>query len=481
MKARQLAVALVTLAGIGGLGALVTAEGDQPRVRPTFSALPAPSPPFAPQTDAVTSSWFCAGVPAGGEGLGGRVSVVNPSDSARTGRLTVFTDAAGVPPVEERFSIDARSLSSFTLTELQPQGTFLGALVEIDGGGGLVEQEAFHPSGNAVAACNNKASSQWFFADGFTAGGSLSSLVITNPYPDDAVVSIEFATPKGPVRFARNTSFIVPGYSVKTVSEAQMPKDETVLATKVTSARGRVVVGRAQQYNGAGRLGYTLNLGAPSPSSQYWFADGEKNTAEGVVETYTLYNPTESAVSVGVTFLGLPAESGFLYDTPIDIPAGGVASLNTADIPDLPEGRHSVVFGSFDASFVVERAITRPAGDSTATTVVTGMSTSTEIARRWTAVVGVDQALENVLVVSNLDGVDGTLKVSALAAGGIGPVPGLEEVSLPAGAVITIAITDPSAIGVPLIIESEQRMVVERLLARGPDLRGRSGSLAIPG
>ena len=61
-------------------------------------------------------------------------------------------------------------------------------------------------------------------------------------------------------------------------------------------------------------------------------------------------------------------------------------------------------------------------------------------------------------------------------------LPGLEAVALPAGGVITIAIPDQAAaLGHPLVVMGTQPIVVERLLPRGAELRGRSGSLALPG
>jgi hypothetical protein len=42
-------------------------------------------------------------------------------------------------------------------------------------------------------------------------------------------------------------------------------------------------------------------------------------------------------------------------------------------------------------------------------------------------------------------------------------------------------VSDPTALGHPLVVESTQRIFVERLLPRDPDLRGRSGSFALPG
>jgi hypothetical protein len=101
---------------------------------------------------------------------------------------------------------------------------------------------------------------------------------------------------------------------------------------------------------------------------------------------------------------------------------------------------------------------------------------------RWNMAVGTDLAVDDVIVVMNLDYVDSTVTVKALGPGGAVAVPGLEAVPLPKADVITIAIPDEAAaLGVPLVVESPQRIVVERLLPRGTDLRGRSGSLALPG
>ena len=95
--------------------------------------------------------------------------------------------------------------------------------------------------------------------------------------------------------------------------------------------------------------------------------------------------------------------------------------------------------------------------------------------------IGTDLAVENILVVLNATGSPGTVTVKTLGAGGEVPVPGMEAIDLPAAGVITIGVSDPTALGHPLIVESTQRIFVERLLPHDPDLRGRSGSFALPG
>jgi hypothetical protein len=487
MKPQRALAALAIIVGM--VGVAVTQSGAPVELDATFASLGKPTMPFVPSGSFITSSWFCPGVPTGEEGVGGSVEITNPLDAPIEGRITVYSSDTESEAVVQPVTIDARSNASIDIAALQPAGAFASAVVEIDGGGGFVEQIARHPAGNAVSPCANAASSTWYFADGFTVDDSTERIILSNPYPDAAVVNIGFVTADG----IRNPSFLkgypVPGQSVQVVELGRTgARDEPVLAARVEATRGRVVAARAQQYTGGGRLGFSLTLGAPSLSSQYYFADGE--TADDIDEQYAIFNPSDQDVTVYAIFLGLDpeaqtaaAESGsFLNDTEITVPAGRVVTLSTDDVAGLPAGRHGASFATYAGdSIVVERVITRPAGDSVATTVVMG-SPPGLASTRWSAAVGTDIALEDVLVVLNVDSTDTTVTVSALGPGGLVPVPGLEALPLAGAGLITVPITDPSALDRPLVIESGQRIYVERLLARDAEnLRGRSGSFALAG
>jgi len=245
----------------------------------------------------------------------------------------------------------------------------------------------------------------------------------------------------------------------------------------VIASHGRLVAARSEHFVGGGRLGYSMTLGAPSLATQVYFADGEVGT--GITEEYRVFNPSGQDVTVDVNFLG--AGSDFQNDTQLEVDAGEQVSLDTKDVVGLPVGRHGAVFSTLsDPAIVVERIITRPAGDSIATTVVMG-SPSILASSRWSGGISSDLAVEDVLVVLNVDNIDTTVSVSTLGPGGMVPVAGLEAIPLPAGGVITIPLTDPNVLGRAFVVESSQRMYVERLLPRGGDLRGRSGSFALAG
>ena len=444
-----------------------------------FSRLGRATMPFVPKGQFVTSAWFCAGVPIGNVQLGGTSIVVNPSDAPISGEITVFTDASGVAPVAAAFDVPARGTTVFDLAQMQTQGSFVSAMVEIYGGGGFVEQRAVTASGSAVSPCSNSTSSTWYFADGYTVEGSREQLVITNPFPSDAIVNISEATATESRRPAILQSLLVKADSILVISQDLLAKRELELAITVNSTRGRVVVGRAQEYiTSVGRAGFTMTLGSPSLGDQFYFADGE--VAPNVIERYSIYNGSDSEAVVSVTFLGLDPSSGFVNPEPITVPAGKVVSLIADDV-GVPAGRHGAVFSTeTQGSILVERAITRQTGDTVATTVVMG-SPPTFASTRWSMAVGTDLAVPDILVVLNATGSAGTVTVKTLGSGGEVPVPGMEAIDLPAGGVITIGVSDPTALGHPLVVESTQRIFVERLLPRDPDLRGRSGSFALPG
>jgi hypothetical protein len=177
---------------------------------------------------------------------------------------------------------------------------------------------------------------------------------------------------------------------------------------------------------------------------------------------------------VKITFLDLDPQPGSFRNRS-RVAGGGVADCGYATEVQAPRDLRPRRRVS-----ILSNAPTRQTGDTVATTVVMG-APPVFASTRWSMAIGTDLAVDNVLVVLNATGSDGTVTVKTLGAGGEVPVPGMESIPLPASAVITIGVSDPTALGHPLIVESTQRMFVERLLPRDPDLRGRSGSYALPG
>ncbi|MCB0981784.1 MAG: hypothetical protein H6513_13500 [Acidimicrobiaceae bacterium] len=481
MRYRAMALVVLVLLPLG-LGAVAVTSDGPVHADPTFASLQPPTLPFVPTQGFLNATWFCAGVPISEGGAGGDVVVVNPGETPMKGSYTVFSDTKGVAAVTGTFAVEPRSTWTLAVEGATTGTDYLSAMVEITGGGGVVEQRADHEQGSAVSPCSNSTSSTWYFADNYTLNDSENSLVITNPYPDDAIIDVLAVNPQGSYSAQNLQGIAVRGQSVLVIAQRLMPKEESVLAFSVVARRGRVVVARSQRYRGE-RLGFTNTLGAPSTSTDWYFADGEKSD-DVRFERYTIYNPNDRDVTVAAVALGVPSDDpNFINLREDTIGPGGVVSFTTAEWDGLPTGRHHMAFSSeSDLGVVVERAITRTAGDGYVTTVCFGAPTPFSQYYRWTMGIGTDLAVDGVLIVANLGLYDGTVTVKALGPGGEAAIPGLEAVALPANGVLSIAIPQlEAALGVPLVVEADQPIVVERELPRGADLRGRSASLALPG
>jgi hypothetical protein len=478
---RRAIPALVLL--LAGFAALIVVGRDEVApVEPFFTSPAGAWMPSVSDNPALTGSWFCPGVPASGEeGVGGDVVVSNRGADPLVGRFTILT-ADGVGASEsltvEPFSRSTIDIDAFVTA------TFASVVVEIDGGRGFVEQRAQHPAGNSVAPCADNASDEWYFADGFTVDGSIETLVLTNPYDDAAVVDLVFATEAGEQTPAAFQGFTILPESVETIPIAELgARDEPVIAVKVSAERGRLVVGRAQHYLGGGRLGYDVSLAAPALREQWWFADGA--TGEGITETFAIYNPTDDDVQVDAVFLGVPLDASFADVTPIEVPSREVVIYDPSadENVSLPEGRHATVFSTLDEpSVVIERILTRPAGDRVATSVVMGAPPRTDgyVASRWHIGIGPSDPTSEALVVYNVDNVDGTITIEAVGPDGPSTVPSLTDIPIGAGQVIAIDLVDDAVLDRELIVQASNRVFVERSLARGNGLSGQSGSWALP-
>lgn len=465
-----------------GFAALIAVGREQPTVAEPFFATPAGAwMPAVNENSALTGSWFCPGVPATGEdGVGGEVVVANRDDEQLIGRFTILTpDGVGANEtlVVEPWSRTTIDVDAFVTAP------FASVVVEIDGGRGFVEQRSQHPAGDSVTPCADNTSDEWYFADGFTVDGSIETLILTNPYDDAAVVDLVFATAAGEATPAAFQGFTILPRSVEVIPIAELgARDEPVIAVEVAAERGRLVVGRAQHYLGGGRLGHGVTLAAPALRDQWWFADGE--AGEGITETFAIYNPTDDDVQVDVVFLGIPIEAEY-GDITIDVPARQVVVYDPAadEGSTLPPGRHAAVLSTLaEPSVVVERILTRPAGDSVATSVVMGAPPRVDgyVASRWHLGIGPSVPAPAALVVYNVDNVDGTVTVEAVGPGGPSAVPGLIDLPIGAGQVITIDLVDPAVLDRELIVQSSNRIFVERSLPRGDGLAGASGSWPLP-
>jgi hypothetical protein len=173
----------------------------------------------------------------------------------------------------------------------------------------------------------------------------------------------------------------------------------------------------------------------------------------------------------------------------ITAPAGRVVTLNTASLPSLPEGRYGILVATVETptdlggvgvsdDIVVEQVISRGDGKTLGTSVVLGIPTSAA-STSWVAPSGATAGLDGTFVVLNTTADAGSISVQSVGPAGAMALSGLDNIVVPGGGLVTITLP----IGLPageLILRASVPVIIERLLARGHDLIGRSAVMALP-
>ena len=331
--------------------------------------------PFVPNGEFVTSAWFCAGVPIGGPQLGGVAVVANPSEVALTGKITTFTDAAGVacgrrrrsrfrpggpacsisPRCSRRARSSRRWSRSTAVADSSSSAPTAPRAVRCRRAPTRRRRPGTSPTGTRSRAAGNNWSSP-------TRSRPTRSSASANP-PHREPQAGDPAEPAGegqlraghqpgPARQARARSWRSP-------SPAPVAGSSSA-ARRSTSPRSAAP-------------GFTMTLGAPSLGEQFYFADGEVGAQRGRRALQHLQRrPTPRPWS---TWRSSGSIRRSASSTPSRSPCrpGKVASLIAGDV-GVPAGRHGAVFSTETAgSILVERAITRTdRATPCATTVVMG-------------------------------------------------------------------------------------------------------------
>lgn len=423
----------------------------------------------------ISTSWFCPGAAAGDGIESASVVIANSGDQEIVASVNFLSDKE----IEnETVTVAPRSRIEVDLLRGRTVGVIV-PVVEIIGSVGTVEQELIYKAGDVTAQCVSQTSSRWFFADGFTAEGSTQRLVLINPYPESAVVNVAYTTNAG-----RRTPPVLQGLilaprSARSISLADAgATDEPRIAIEVKAVNGQIVASRMQHYLGAGRLGYSTGLGVPAALGEWWFTSGR--TGENVTEELVVFNPSDSLAQVNVSFFGINITNDIPIDqsspaalpsSAIDIPAGGVVSIKTDSIVDLPKGDHAMVVSSLNnARLVVEHVLSQRTGGSSFTAVTNGVPGGLASVK-WRIPSGLAKGARSAITILNTTAVDGTFTVSAVGPGGEVALPALIDVPLGAASLQGLDVPEGLTDG-EVVITATVPIVVQRRTTRGHGLVG---------
>jgi hypothetical protein len=465
----------IPIVAVAGLLVAATQLDDDldPAPPAQFGSVNVPPMPVAPTGTPLSSSWFCPGVPAGSPDAGtGTVSVLNASDTPIDGTLTVYRSEGEA--VSAPIAVDERSRTDVRLSEIAPS-PWAAAVVELLGTEGVVEQTVVGPMGRSVTACANAAAPTWYLADGATTVDAAYSLLLFNPFPDDAIVDVAFATTEGTRTPQALQGYPIRGRSLRVVNLAEVVRREPTVATKVTARSGRVVAARVQAYLRGTKRGLSVGLASPEPAEQWWFATGDKS--ERAAERVTIFNPGEADAEVDVSFFPSDPAAPLADPVNVTVPAGTTAVVDVNASEGVPDGQHSILVLSEEGRPVIVERTLDLQGDTALN--VTMQPGSPLVSTLWTLVTGLADGAE-ALVIANTTGVDAGVTVSSLGPAGFTPLTGLDDVTLAAAGTLRVDLDELGAAGIPISVEATEQVAVERIVGAPVGQTGISIARGIP-
>ena len=305
---------LPVLVVVGGCIALAVALGlgdnaDAPPEVEGAGEIAAAVPTVA-GPDAVSTTWYCA---EGTGAPGGRAdeTILVANVGAGSARADVTVMPAGQEPVSQRVSVAPGEQVRVPVSSVLPAseqidaaGLIVGAgvVVEVFGGRSVVEHAITGNADVAVGPCARQAGRDWYFASGTTERGAEEHAALFNPFADDAIVELTFATDAGFVAPPDLQSVIVPRRSRVTVPVGNFVRRQAQVALRVRVVTGRIVAERSLTFTPENetRQGLTLSLGATSPASS-WSLPGVVAPGDGAAHSVLVANFEPAATEVEIT------------------------------------------------------------------------------------------------------------------------------------------------------------------------------------
>jgi hypothetical protein len=245
------------------------------------AAAPVLSGPTVPAPDSVSTAWYCTEGTGAPEQRGNEtIWIANLGDDAARADVTVMPGGDTEPssrrvtvPKHAQLSVPVSSVVS-AAEQAEETGIIAGpgVVVEVFGGRAIVEHEIDGQTEGqadiAVGPCAREPGHEWYFAAGTTERGAEQRLSLFNPFADDAILDLSFATDAGLVAPTDLQSLVVPRRSRVTVPLANFVRRQAQVGAHVHVRTGRVVAEQSLEFTSENetRRGLTLSLGANAPA-----------------------------------------------------------------------------------------------------------------------------------------------------------------------------------------------------------------------
>jgi uncharacterized protein DUF5719 len=237
--------------------------------------------------------------------------------------------------------------------------------------------------GVGAAACSADVSTQWYFAAGSTALGADERILLYNPFPDEAVVRLNFYTPQGLETKTSVSDVPVPAGSWESVAINKVIRAQGSVAVEVSAARGRVVAWREMfSRPDEAPSGLQLTLGATETAPEWYFADGA--IGEGFDEKISIVNPNprRAVVEITLTTNKRTLQPADLMDLTLPGRTSATFSLGNvrSGLGGVTTGVGAIVRSKNGVGVVAERTVRYDSGEAIGTTAEVGIR---EPGKKW--------------------------------------------------------------------------------------------------
>jgi hypothetical protein len=375
------------------------------------------------------------------EGAGAEVSIATASPEPVPVELEPQEDeplelAAGSTATRPIEGVEPVAVEGFGSPVAAATSHFVAARV---GRAGSVE-------GIGAGNCATDASRNWYFPNGDSSVATDYRLVVANPFPDEAVVQIDFLTSEGEETSAQLSEVPVASGQVEVVSVSGASVPQDLLSVRLRSARGRVIAWKALWTKPEGQPpGLEFTLGAPAPDTEWYFPAGE--VSDRAQQTITVMNPNEeeSSVSVALSTDEGPVQSSRLIEIAV-----APQSSRQLVIPNRLEARRRNVGGisavvSVDNEVPVVAESTTTFDDDEMSGRITEVG-SADVSDRWLVAPPSLEPTTDSLVLQNPTTEETTVNVVIYdggeeGAGGTSPE-NLQGITVPPGLRVSISLED---------------------------------------
>ena len=232
------------------------------------------------------------------------LAVQNPSGTEATCELTYMIE--GADPVTVSKKVPPNSRRAFSMAD---DIGARDASVKVTSDVGVIPERSMYRDGRRQGNCSIGATApanDFYLAEGTTAWGFTTYVLVQNPNPEPADVTVTHMTPSG--------AGAAPAITVPANSRTTLRLNDTMpgtdLSTRVSGSLP-IVAERAMYWDtGTGEAGHS-SIGVSAPRSKFFLPGGQSGRGfEAFFETWTLVqNPDDAPVEVRVTYLSWDGKS----------------------------------------------------------------------------------------------------------------------------------------------------------------------------